>query len=210
MGNHSLHEGVSAPMSPARTVRTLGIGLALSLGATLAMLTAPAVTLADCMQPPPVAEAVKTAEVVFVGTVTETSNRNSWATVQVEDVWKGPDLPAVVLIKGGPGGNAATSVDRTFEVGVKYLFFPLLGNGTEPAPAIDTQIGLVDNSCTNTTPWVPELAGLRPADARAPGGAAPEASGFDAMSVVVPAGVALLVAGLLLGVGLLARGRDAS
>jgi hypothetical protein len=199
-------------MRPARAFRALRLGLAWSLGATLAMLAAPAIALADCMMPPPVAEAVKTAEIVFVGTVTETSNRNSWATVQVEDVWKGPDVPALVVVKGGPGGNAATSVDRTFEVGVKYLFFPYLGNSTEPAPGrgIEAEVGLADNSCTNTTPWTPELADLRPADARGPIGAAPEASDFDVMSIAIPAGVALLVAGLLLGVGLLARGRDAS
>lgn len=194
-------------MSPARVVRRLGT--ALSLGVAFGLLAAPAVTLADCMMPPPVAEALKNAEIVFVGTVTETSNRNSWATVAVEEVWKGPDVPAVVLIKGGPGGNAATSVDRTFEAGVKYLFFPYIGNASDlPGRGVDAEVGLADNSCTNTTPWVPELADLRPADARAPIGATPEASEFDVMSIAIPAGVALLVAGLLLGVGLLARGRD--
>lgn len=192
--------------------RAAPLTLALSLGVALGLLAAPAVTLADCMMPPSVAEALTNAEIVFVGTVTETSNRSSWATVEVEDIWKGPDVPAVVLVKGGPGGNAATSVDRTFEVGVKYLFFPYVANATEPAlgRGIDVEAGLADNSCTNTTPWVPELADLRPAGAHAPIGAAPEASGFDVMSIAVPAGVALLVAGVLLGVGLLARGRDAS
>ena len=59
---------------PMRTIRrSAPLALALSLGAAFGLLAAPAVTMASCMMPPPVAEALKTAEIVFVGTVTETS-----------------------------------------------------------------------------------------------------------------------------------------
>lgn len=179
--------------------RTVPLATALVLGAALALL-APTTTLADCRAPEPIGRAVANADVVFVGTVVETANRGTWATVRVDEIWRGKDQPSTVLVKGGPPGNAATSVDRAYEVGVKYVFFPYS----------DADGSLADNSCTNTTQWTAELAALRPADARSPIGATPEASGFELSSVLVPGVVALVVAGLLVGVGLLARGRDAS
>ena len=182
-----------------RPIRRPALALALSLGAAFGLLAAPSATLASCAMIPEVQDAVKTADILFVGTVVETSNGDRWATVAVKEIWRGPDQPARVVIRGGPDGNAATSVDRAFRVGVDYLFFPRIDSGV-----------LTDNACSNTTEWRGELAGLRPGDARAPIGAAPGEKPFDIMSIAVPAGVALLVGGLLLGVGLLARGRDAS
>jgi hypothetical protein len=167
--------------------------------AGLLLLAAPGSVLADCMMPPPVQEAAQTAEIVFVGTVAETSNHNSWANVQVEEVWRGPDQPAAVIVKGGPAGNMATSVDRSFEVGMKYLFFPYA----------DDAGSLADNSCTNTVQWSADLAQLRPADARQPLGATEAEEGFDVAGVIAPLGVAVLVGGVLLVAGLLARGRTA-
>ncbi len=163
------------------------------------LLAAPSIALADCAMPPPIEEAVKTADIVFVGTVAATTNRNSWASVEVTEVWRGPDQPRAVVVRGGPPGNAATSVDRAFETGVTYLFFPFA----------DSEIGLADNSCTSTTPWTEELAALRPADSRAPIGAEAQAGGFDAAGVLVPLGVAIIVGGALLLAGLAARGRRA-
>jgi len=163
----------------------------------LALLGSPARALASCLQPPPIEAAVNSAEILFVGTVTATSNRDSWATVQIEEIWKGPDQPASVLVKGGPGGNAATSVDRTFQVGVKYVFFPYLDGAT-----------LADNACTSTTPWSDGLLGLRPSDARTPLVPTGGESGFDFGGLIAPLGVALAVAAVLLLVGLAARGRQ--
>lgn len=184
--------------------RRLRLLPALSIVATVALLALPGAALADCMAPPPVEEAAKTAAIVFVGTVTETTNRNSWAAVTVEEVWRGPDLPASVVIKGGPEGNAATSVDRTFEVGVRYLFFPY----GEEDNALPGRGGLADNSCTNTTPWTEDMVALRPADVRQPIGANPAAEqGFDPASLL-PIAVVGIVFAVLLGVGLLARGRQ--
>lgn len=161
-------------------------------------LVSPAPTLASCAEPPPIAEALAKAEILFVGTVTATDNGGTWATAQVEEVWKGPDQPIIVLVKGGPGPGAATSIDRTFEVGVKYLFFAHVDGAA-----------LGDNACTSTTPWTDGLLGLRPADARAPIGDAPgEPTDFDPGGVIAPIGVAVLIAGLLLVVGLLARSRQ--
>lgn len=186
--------------------------------AATATLGTPAMALADCMMPPAVEEAAKTAEIVFLGTVVETTNRNSWAHVTVEEVWRGPDLPASVIVKGGPGGNAATSVDRTFEPGVRYLFFPYVGvepgreepGGEQPLPGLPGNLdaGLADNSCSSTTPWTDDMAALRPAEVRQPLGDNPtSAGGFDVASLT-PIAVVAVVFVVLLGIGLLARGRQ--
>jgi hypothetical protein len=168
--------------------------------AVLAIVASPAATLASCAFLPDVQTAIQSSHIVFVGKVTSTDNQNTWATVAVGDVWRGPDQPAEVLIKGGPGGNAATSVDRTFEVGVTYLFFPL----------DDAANGLSDNSCSATTPWRQEFSDLRPLDAHAPAGTVAGAGGFDFGGLLGPIVVAVVVSGVLLAIGLLARSRQAS
>lgn len=185
-------------MKSLRAIRVARAIRVLAAAAALAFVLPPSTVLADCMMPPPVEEAAQKAEILFVGTVTETRNHNSWASVVVEEVWRGPDQPAAVTVKGGPEGNMATSVDRFFEVGVKYLFFPYA----------DETGGLADNSCTNTVQWSADLAQLRPADARIPP-VETEGEMFDVGSVIAPLGVALLVGGVLLVAGLLARGRTA-
>ena len=174
--------------------------------AVLGLLGMPATALASCREPPPIEEAMKSAEIVFVGTVTSTSNRDSWASVEIEEIWRGPDQPASVLVKGGPGGNSATSVDRTFQAGAKYLFFPLVNPDGEPLAG--QALALTDNSCTSTTVWSEDLLALRPSDARPPLGATEGESGFDFGAIVAPLGVALVVAAALLVVGLAARGRQ--
>jgi hypothetical protein len=186
-------------MNLARSIRLGPVRLwpALLPLALFTLLAAPGTALADCLLPPPVQDALTSADSVFVGTVTATTNRDTWANVTVEEVWKGRDQPASVIVHGGPGGNAGTSVDRTFEVGTKYLFFPY----------VDERLGLADNSCTSTQPWGAGLLPFRPANVRAPTGAA-EGAGFDIGGVVGPLVVAIVVGALLLGAGMLARGRD--
>lgn len=180
-------------------LRRLALLPALAALSVFGLLAAPPTALASCALSPPIAEALAEAEIVFVGTVTATAERDLWATVTVEEIWKGPDLPVVVQVKGGQGGNVGTSVDREFRSGVKYLFTPtMLQDGT-----------FSDNACTPTRVWEEALAALRPADARGPiGGTPPEPSGFDVGGLVVPLGVALLVAAALLIVGLAVRGRQ--
>jgi hypothetical protein len=178
---------------------SIAVRLAVSTAGVFGILVSPATALADCMMPPPIGEAVKNAEILFVGTVEQTSNRNSWASVSVAEVWRGPDQPQGVVVRGGPAGNAATSVDRVFEPGVTYLFFPYA----------DAELGLADNSCTSTTPWSEELAALRPVDARPPIGGGTAEAGFDLGGVLVPIGVAVLLGGALIVAGLIARGRTA-
>lgn len=185
--------GVSRPMPWKQ--------LTLSLAGAVCLLLAVvrASTLASCVMPAPIAEALAKADIVFVGTVTATAEHNLWATVAVEEVWKGPDLPADFQIRGGQGGNAASSVDREFTPGTKYLFVPV---------AIENGFAS-DNSCSPTRPWDDTLVGLRPANARGPiGGSSAAPVGFDFGGAIAPFAVAAVIAGLVLAVGLLARSRQ--
>lgn len=188
-------------MTTIRAIR-IALGLPVLVAAPLLaasiLLAAPGAAVASCAALPPIENAMQTADVVFVGTVSATSNGDRWAEVAVQEVWRGPDMPATVAVRGGPAGNSATSVDRSFQAGMTYLFVPY----------VDQESGaLADNSCTNTTEWTEDLAKLRPADARKPLGAEATSGGL-ATDWLVPAGIAIVVFGGLLVVGLLARGRQ--
>ena len=134
---------------------SLGVLLAavlLSVG--LLAVGRPSTVLGSCAGVPLAAdEAVLFGDVVFVGTVLRTENEGRWATVRVEERWKGGrDLPETVIVHGGPEPGTTTSVDRTYSPG-RYLFIVTSENGV-----------LADTSCGSTQPWSEELAVLRPAD----------------------------------------------
>ena len=103
--------------------------------------------------------------VVFLGTVVTTLEQDRLAIVRVESVWNGPDLPATVEVRGSPalgtpvpaGMGVATSVDRTYQRGQRYLFAPI--NDRPP---------FEDNACTPTRVYSPDLEAFRPASARPP------------------------------------------
>jgi hypothetical protein len=185
-------------MTPPRLLR---VSLATLVG--LAAVAAVAVgaagpALASCAVAPDPVEAVNSAPILFVGKVTRVTNAGRTAEVSVLEVWRGPDQPQVVVVRGGPDGNAATSVDRTYEEGVTYLFFPFVAAGSTE---------LQDTSCSNTAPYDNALSDLRPTDIRKPIGAVHD-SDMD-LSGLLPFGVAGLVFVVLLVVGLVARGREA-
>lgn len=193
---------MSLPPRPRTILATALLGAA-------AILAAPGAALADCMASPPIEIALSGADIVFVGTVTEVGNGGRWASVIVEDIWKGPDLPGTIIVRGGPEGNAASSVDRSFDAGVRYLFFPVLAPQPAGEPLPVEIAALTDNSCTSTQPLTPEIAGLRPSDARsrviAEGNDAPA---FDLGFTVAIGGLVLLVFAVMLVIGLLVRGRS--
>lgn len=136
------------------TVVVTGVLTGLLAGAAL-WTAVPA--LASCAADPrPLAAQVADADVAFVGTVVALSHDGRTARLRAEEIWKGPRLQTPV-VHGGAGGltAGATSVDRTWQAGERYLVFPL----------VDGQ-RLTDNACTPTRPWSEELAAARPADAR--------------------------------------------
>ncbi|GMQ98932.1 MAG: hypothetical protein BMS9Abin17_1470 [Acidimicrobiia bacterium] len=119
-----------------RLVSRVVVSALLVVGA-VTLVSQPA--LASCAEIPDLETAFADAEVVFIGVVTELSNGNRTAEMQVEEVWKGPALPETVTVNGTPDlSSGATSVDRTYELGT-YIVFPV--NSTSP---------FEDNACTLT------------------------------------------------------------
>jgi hypothetical protein len=141
-------------------VKHLPLVVLAALAAAIAVPLSSTAALASCALPPGQgAGSFAAAPVVFVGTVTSTGNRDREATVKVESIWRGPDMPASVTVVGTPasGWNAGTSIDRTFKAGERYLFVPT-----------NTSSPFQDNSCTATQPYTAAIAGMAPAGARTP------------------------------------------
>lgn len=136
-------------------VATIGVG------ALAAVAWGPVPTaVASCVAPQPLRQAVAHAPVVFVGTVIATRNNARTAVVRVDQVWRGPEMKHRVVVKGSPAtGSVITSVDRSFQTGVRYLFVPTPVTRTSPYQ---------DNACTPTRPYTPKLAKFRPQSAHRP------------------------------------------
>jgi hypothetical protein len=118
----------------------------------VAMLASARPAAADCEMAGPIDEELAQAQIAFVGVVTHTAGSN--ATFRVEESWKG-DLPAQMQVNGLAEGGFVAEDDRTWTVGQRYLVLPMTWEGM-----------VIDHICTATTEWRPELADLRPADAR--------------------------------------------
>lgn len=163
-------------------MRTRHLLTAVVLGAGIWLV--PATAAASCVEFPPLEEHLARADVVFLGTVTSVTDQQRTALVRVEEIWRGSELPAEVTVHGGFDPEAFTSVDRSFEVGARYLFAPAIRDGR-----------LQDDSCTATQPWTDELADLRPTTVATPlpmptdeadgGGGIPVALILAAVAVVV-------------------------
>lgn len=130
--------------------------LALAVALVAALSASPA--SASCAVPPELGEHLATADVVFVGTVTRLADDDRTAVVRVEEIWRGPAMPATVTVFGGPDGmDGFTSVDRTYAAGQRYLFAVGVADGK-----------LQDSACSATREWAPELADQRPAEVSYP------------------------------------------
>ena len=133
-----------------------------------------------CQESPPLEQAIERKAVVFVGTVESLRNGARFATVRVDEQWKGAELPGTVEIRGTDveDPNSATSGDRSYDLGRQYLFLP--SNDTTP---------FLDGLCSATTPWSPDFARLRP-------GTAPSRSdGASSSGRLILASLAVLAAG---------------
>ncbi len=130
---------------------------------TVVTLAWPAPAGASCIPPLAVPDAIAQADLVVVGTVTATRSRDRIANVAVEEIWKGDVGPTVEVFGGPDREDAATSVDRVYEVGTRYLIFAF-----EPGAhaALGTFGGQYeDTDCSTTQPWNESLAAFRPATA---------------------------------------------
>jgi hypothetical protein len=132
-----------------------------------ALANAPAAS-ASCAPPPPLEQAVAQAGVVFVGTVESTEHGGLTATFRVHEVWKG-EVGRTAVVHGGPGITpledaarkglgVASSVDRTYTAGTRYLVV-----SHDQAEGV-----LRDNICSSTQTYTDELASSRPPTAHPP------------------------------------------
>lgn len=115
-------------------------------------------------------------ETVFVGTVAEVSQGR--ARVDVEEVWRGPDLAPSVWVETGPSAPAtSTSVDAELVPGMAYIIATSDdGFRTNSCLVIEASQGVTDR--------------LAPADTREPtatgsAGAAPHSSNGTAIAVAI-------------------------
>jgi len=210
--------GVTLPAElPAGDARPAGmhalrrLGRPLTAGVVIAAaLLLPGLTLADtgvafdCAASPPLEKVVASADLVFIGTVTETSGDRRSATVTVTEVWRG-DVPSPVTVNGGLDPATTTEDDRIFDVGVRYLFVPVqldgLSNGL-----------VVDSGCSSTVPWTEDLAWLRPPEVGRPlTGTTSRAGPFASLGwLAMPLATAGLIGGGTFVLALfVARRRDA-
>lgn len=155
---------------------------------------------AACLPPADLGIAIASGEVVIVGIADRVENSGRWATVRVEERWYGAgSVGEAVAVHGGPEPGTATSADRTFEAGGRYLFVTTAANGF-----------LVDNLCTVTQPWSAELARYRPRGVEPVADRPPSDPAFALPPELVPVialFAALIVAVIAYGVILVARRR---
>lgn len=136
------------PQRRASGIRTL---LAVVTSVTLLLFSAVSAAASCIRDDRPLPAKVAEAEIVFVGKVLAVDDAGRTALVQVEEIWKGPELDEQVVVHGGPDGASFTSVDRYWEPGARYLVFPRRDDGR-----------LEDDACSPTLPWEAHLAALRP------------------------------------------------
>lgn len=131
-------------------------------------------------------EAFGRATIVFAGVVESVSNMDRFATVKIEEVFKGPSLASTVEVHAGPGDPTLnTSNDRSFEVNTRYFFFP--ENDRSP---------FQDSTCTATCQSTPDLeARLREL------GEPSKPHTLPRTGISVPIVTMLLIAGSVFGMG---------
>lgn len=144
--------------------------LVLILAGLIAGLVVAPAAQASCAGPMgPLKKRLAGYDTVFVGTVIDTASAGRLATVKVESVWRG-DVPATATVAGGElAAGVATSVDRSYSDGVRYLF----------TPTHFKQGRYRDNACTDTQEWTRKVERLRPRGA-------PPAENAEAQNVVAP------------------------
>lgn len=98
-----------------------------TVSAMATVFVAVPVTPAQAACSPPIDQitAMRRADSVFVGQVIELTDSSRVATVQVIEIWKGPDLDALVTVNGSSSGAPAVRLtDRTYLLGGIYLVVP--------------------------------------------------------------------------------------
>ncbi len=135
-----------------RTLTTMFV-LALVIVAALAGTTAEPVR-ASCAITPSLSRVLVTAPIVFVGKVIETRDHALTAVVQVQEVWRGKQVPKTAIV-----ANNSPEDFRLFRKGIIYLFIP---------EGVSRRSPYQDNACSATRPYSRALARYRPGNAHRP------------------------------------------
>jgi hypothetical protein len=131
-------------------------GLLLPLALAVGLLAAlPSRTDADCASIP-MADALRSAPIVFVGTAAESHRRSATTTFLVDDIWRGPAIPPIVTLHNAASDPTAEDAPA-WKDGARYVVMPQL---------VDEQ--LEARACSGSRPWTDDLAAFRPADAHPP------------------------------------------
>ncbi len=110
------------------------------LGLSFVLVADAAPARAACAESPDVVNALRRADVVFVGKVDSLASNDRVAAMKVVEIWKGPLLDSIVLVYGGdPDGASSGPNDRTYQEGRTYLVVP--SNDAQP---------FADSLCTAT------------------------------------------------------------
>ena len=154
-----------------------GLGRILpSIAIATALVVAPARGLLarpppDCQMAPPIEEAVRTSELVFVGTVTAIDNEGRSATVQVEEVWRGDAsfasaTPSATTLRRGCiscGSGRRSSQIRPEPTAARLAFAEVEGRICVGAPPCDLDVALLEQRLriagSDIDPEVLSLAG---------------------------------------------------
>jgi hypothetical protein len=148
--------------------------------AAVAMATATTPALGACAGPS--AATLARVDVAFVGTLTAVRLDGSVATFEIEEVWRGDELPAA-----GPSPEVFSALGM-FEMppaGVPAVRFLVLARHE------DGHLRTGDDCDAYPFPWDPAYAAVRPADARS---AAPAAVGVPWQLLAVLGASGLIVA----------------
>lgn len=153
--------------NPATRLVAAGSGaLALALALILGGASAAG---ASCLGPTSVDTSLREADLAFVGTAVAVTNNGRWATFSVEEVWKGDPGGQRIEVRGGPGGQVATSVDRTYVAGTRYLVFARDPGAHGSSRSWGDDGRWEDGGCSATQPYTADLDNLRPQDASGTG-----------------------------------------
>ena len=164
------------------------------LAAAAATVLAPGPAGADCAPAGTTPDRLRDATVVFVGRVVTTTDNGRTAHVRVEQVWKGAPVSDRVTVRSGPDGEgAASSVDRTFDAGVRYLFVPTRDGAH-----------FRDSSCSATVEYSGAVAQFAPDTVTLPRRSSTGSSGLARQAAIA---LAVVLGGVLLSVAVSRRRR---
>jgi hypothetical protein len=167
---------------------------ALVLAVAVATVLAPEPAGADCAPAGAIQARLQDATVVFVGRVVSTTDNGRTARVRVEQVWKGAPVSDRVTVQGGPDGEGgASSVDRTFDTGLRYLFVPTRDGGN-----------FRDSSCSATVEYSAAVAQFAPDTVTLPRRSSTGSSGLARQGAIA---LTVVLAGVLLSIAASRRRR---